>query len=202
MHTSVSFSYCIVDVAFSFSSFSRRASERTRIAKSLVLIIFTLSRWCGAWAYATRRALAYQPEAVPQAVRNARARARKLTAISLPHSLSRYTGRRRRSKSVSYGGLLNTGWRVKSVIKIINGSSVRAFSYRRSTARPRGASVKGNNTQRSFSPRLPSSLLFPSSLLARHVEHSILFLLSFFIKNLATIVNEIFQIWKDIDVRW
>ena len=83
-------------------------------------------------------------------------------AISLPHSLSRYTERRQRSKLVSYGGPLNTGWRVKSVIKIINGSSARAFPYRRSTTRPRIASVKGDNTQRSLL-HLPHSPLSFSS---------------------------------------
>lgn len=89
----------------------------------------------------------------------ARAHARRLDrAISLTHSLSRYTGRRQGSKLISYGGPLNTGWRVKSVIKIINGSSARAFPYRRSTRRcggggatvTWGASVKKDNAQRSL----------------------------------------------------
>lgn len=45
-------------------------------------------------------------------------------AVSLSHSLSRCSGRRR-SKPVFYGGPLNTGWRAKSVVKIINGPSAR-----------------------------------------------------------------------------
>lgn len=42
----------------------------------------------------------------------------------LPLVLIKLMQRRRRSKLVFYGGPLNTGWRVKSVVKIINGPSI------------------------------------------------------------------------------
>lgn len=201
-----SFGCCVVDGTIDFFLFfsSRRASERARIARSSTRFLRFHDDAAGrAWAYAIRLASAYrrQPEAVPQAVKSARARWLN-RAISLPHSLSRYTGRRRRSKPISYGGPLNTGWRVKSVIKIINGSSTRAFPYRRSTARPWGASVKGDNTQRSLlrfallSP-LPL-LLFPSCM------WSILYFLFFSFYRESRNNREwmkFSRIWKDIDVR-
>lgn len=94
---------------------------------------------------------------------HARARARARTLV---HRFSRYLApalikpihrRRRRSKPVSYGGPLNTGWRVKSVVKIINGSSARAFALSPIDGATAGCiRQRGHNTQRSV-------FLFPSS---------------------------------------
>lgn len=98
--------------------------------------------------------------------------------------------RRRRSKLVSYGGPLNTGWRVKNVVKIINGFSTRTFSYRQSTATAGCIRQKGQYAKISTCFSVFSFLflfllffLFPSSYQACRIFYLNFYIQIFYLNN-------------------
>lgn len=156
--------------------------ERSSIInRAIIFWEIILLRGGRAWNYATRHASVNRRETAGCSTGAPVHRFSRYLAPALIKPIHR---RRRRSKPVSYGGPLNTGWRVKSVVKIINGSSARAFALSPIDGATAGCiRQRGHNTQRSaflfpssfFFVLLLSSLFLPSKWRASNISFSFFF---------------------------